>query len=169
MANPIIAIEPSRWERAIDRAHWILLALSWSIPIYYYPKLPDTIPLHFGLHGEADGFGSKLTIWLLPIIATILLLAIKAQMKHPEKFNYLAKITPENAKYQYKLQLNLLRYILLVVLLLFIILDSHTISLALYDVKILNVLFFPMIILLIAVPIFVTIHRSTRQYPKSPR
>lgn len=34
-----------------------------------YGQLPDRIPTHFNGSGVVDGYGSKLMIWLLPIIA----------------------------------------------------------------------------------------------------
>ena len=49
----------------------LLLALVFiSLPLayaaYIYPSLPNTIPIHFNLQGEADGFGGRDSIFLAP-------------------------------------------------------------------------------------------------------
>jgi len=46
----------------------ICLAIPFAYAAYLYPSLPETIPTHFNLKGEADGFGGKDSIYLGPII-----------------------------------------------------------------------------------------------------
>jgi len=50
----------------------IFLALGWWSALASYPNLPETIPVHFGLSGEADGWGSRWMIFLMPVIATLI-------------------------------------------------------------------------------------------------
>lgn len=45
-----------------------LIIAPFIYAIYLYPNLPNTIPTHFNLYGEADQWGSKESIFLLPII-----------------------------------------------------------------------------------------------------
>lgn len=59
----------------------ILLLFIWGYEGYVYTKLPDTIPVHFGLNGVPDGFGNKNLSWGLCIVSTILFLIL----------NYLSK------------------------------------------------------------------------------
>ena len=33
-----------------------------------YPRLPERIPIHFGVTGEPDAWGPRETIWLLPLM-----------------------------------------------------------------------------------------------------
>lgn len=51
---------------------WGVVVLMVLIPFGYayflFPSLPDTIPIHFNAKGEADGWGSKHQIYLLPTI-----------------------------------------------------------------------------------------------------
>ena len=49
-----------------------LLLLMWLHAIIEYNSLPDTIATHFNGSGKADDYGSKLMIWLMPIIATVM-------------------------------------------------------------------------------------------------
>lgn len=54
-----------------------------------YPRLPEQIPIHFNAQGIPDGYGSPLTIFLLPAI--ILLVNVLAEVtKHadPRTANY---------------------------------------------------------------------------------
>lgn len=46
----------------------LILAVPFGYAIYLYPNLPEIIPTHFNIKGEADGFGSRETIFLLPSI-----------------------------------------------------------------------------------------------------
>ncbi|MCK9641708.1 MAG: DUF1648 domain-containing protein [Prolixibacteraceae bacterium] len=48
----------------------ILAVASWVIAIYYWGKLPPTIPTHFGFSGMADSWGQK-SIWYVFMIPTL--------------------------------------------------------------------------------------------------
>jgi hypothetical protein len=54
----------------IDSLAIVVLIVGWWIALGSYPRLPETIPVHFGLSGEADGWGRRWMIFLLPIIST---------------------------------------------------------------------------------------------------
>ena len=49
--------------------NWTLLLLNCVLVVYHYFSLPEVIPTHFGLNGEADGFGNKKMIFFELIIA----------------------------------------------------------------------------------------------------
>jgi len=44
----------------------VILAVPFAYAAYIYPTLPQTIPTHFNIKGEADGFGERSTIFLGP-------------------------------------------------------------------------------------------------------
>ena len=47
----------------------LLVAAALAVSAWLYPELPDQIPTHWNIHGEADGFGPKaVAAWLLPAI-----------------------------------------------------------------------------------------------------
>ncbi|MEY4053017.1 MAG: DUF1648 domain-containing protein [Chitinophagia bacterium] len=46
----------------------ILIGIPFIYAAYLYPSLPEIIPTHFNIKGEADGFGGKDSIYLGPII-----------------------------------------------------------------------------------------------------
>ena len=57
----------------IDALAVIVLILGWWIALSSYPHLPEKIPVHFGITGQPDGWGGKWMIFLLPAIATMIL------------------------------------------------------------------------------------------------
>ena len=90
----------------------IVLMGTWGYTIYHFNKLPDIIATHFDISGKPNGFGSKNTIWLLPVIISLVYILIYVLNRYPHKFNYLTKITEQNAYRQYKLASRMMRVIL---------------------------------------------------------
>ena|SRR5690349_22164375 len=54
----------------LDSVALIILVLGWWVAISSYPRLPDSIPVHFGVTGDADRWGGRWMIFLTPAIAT---------------------------------------------------------------------------------------------------
>jgi hypothetical protein len=52
----------------IDSLAVIFLILGWWVALSAYPRLPERIPVHFGLSGEADAWGGRWMIFLMPVI-----------------------------------------------------------------------------------------------------
>jgi uncharacterized membrane protein len=61
------------------------VALNFLIAFISYPALPDTIPVHFGVYGQPDGWGPKIIIWLMPAVSlwTFLIMSWSAGFKKP--------------------------------------------------------------------------------------
>ena len=112
---------------------YVLLLLYWVYIVLSFRSLPSTIPTHYNFNGEPDSFGSSGTIFLLPIIGTFILIGFSALSKIPHHFNYLVEITEKNAEKQYSNTLTLLRFLKIIILLVFISIDYHTIQLAKKD------------------------------------
>lgn len=74
---------------------WIYLGIMWN-------SLPDIIPTHFGIDGEPNDFGNKLSLIFLPVIHSVIYILIYILAKFPHKFNYIVEITKENAEKQYR-------------------------------------------------------------------
>ncbi|RYZ23406.1 MAG: DUF1648 domain-containing protein [Chitinophagaceae bacterium] len=49
-----------------------LLMFIWLMVIRSYGTLPATIPVHFDANGHADNWGPKASIWVLPLLASML-------------------------------------------------------------------------------------------------
>lgn len=54
----------------------ILLLTNWILAIIEYPSLPSVIPSHFNSIGTVDGYSNKVTVFLLPSIASFTLLIL---------------------------------------------------------------------------------------------
>ncbi|MEI6946625.1 DUF1648 domain-containing protein [Paraflavisolibacter sp. H34] len=61
---------------------WILLAALWLFALVNYAILPQKIPVHFNALGQADGFGSKSSIFSLPLVATLIALVLAVLKNH---------------------------------------------------------------------------------------
>lgn len=62
----------SRLHLIFEIAGIIGLILLIGIPWFFYNKIPDEIPTHFGVKGFADDWGPKNNIWLLPVIGFVI-------------------------------------------------------------------------------------------------
>ncbi len=88
-----------------------LLILMWCYCIINYMELPETIPTHFNAAGEPDAYGSKHTIWIIPLIATVLYIGMFIINKYPHIHNYMVNITEDNALKNYRFSTRTLRIV----------------------------------------------------------
>ncbi|MBP2381683.1 DUF1648 domain-containing protein [Brachybacterium sacelli] len=72
---------------------WIVLS---------YAELPDTIATHFGLGGEADGWGGKASVLVLAAVMVVLSLALAALSTRPRALNYPTEIAERGAQAIYR-------------------------------------------------------------------
>lgn len=128
--RPKIKLEKTEFDVLIDCANLIVLTVYLSYIFLQFQQLPETIPTHFNAEGIADGFGSKFSIWILPFIAFLIVVGFKILNNYPHQFNYLVKITEENAPRQYQLGTRIIRFTAFYILLLFFYISYATISTA---------------------------------------
>ncbi|WP_100010370.1 DUF1648 domain-containing protein [Lentibacillus sediminis] len=65
-------------------------------------RLPDEIPIHFNAAGEADNWGGKGAIFMLPLISLPMSLILFFLGRAPHIHNYPFKVTEENASKLYR-------------------------------------------------------------------
>ena len=73
----------------------LYIALSWA-------ALPETVPIHFNAAGEVDGWRSKWSIIILPIITILLHIFMEIIERKPHIHNYPERLTEQNAAQFYK-------------------------------------------------------------------
>jgi len=56
----------------IDSLSLVVLILGWWIALSVYPRLPERVPVHFGLTGKADRWGGRWMIFLIPLVSTVI-------------------------------------------------------------------------------------------------
>ncbi|MFC5467424.1 DUF1648 domain-containing protein [Cohnella suwonensis] len=109
--RPKLDIPVSPSERALRLAGWLLLIGTFVYVGISWVDLPSRVPMHFNGRGEIDGWGSKWTLWIVPVISAILFIGLNQLSRIPHKFNYPVAITADNAAFQYALSRRLLAWV----------------------------------------------------------
>ena len=141
------------WDKILESIAIMGLLIGIYLAIQAWSNLPTTIPIHFDAAGNADGFGPKGMIWLLPAIGVVMVPAMLFLRRFPWLSNVPFEITEENAAYQYGLIVRLLSLLACFVSLLFLLLVYDTISIAFGSSSLLGWLFMPIFLTGIMGPI----------------
>ena len=151
-ARPKIKIAPTQFDKVLEIGGIILLVIIWVLTVFNYYQSPDTVAIHFNLSGQTDGYGNKLTLLFLPIIPTAIYFGLTELNKYPHIFNYMTKITDDNAKKQYTVATRMIRILKFSVVLIFLIDVLSTLLITLGIFRGLGTWFFPLSMLILAVP-----------------
>lgn len=122
-----ISVKPNGLDRKIIRLGWILVILNLCAAFAFYFDLPDKIPTHFNLRGQADGFGDKSTIWVITLINLGLYYGLNlfSTKLAPHKHNYPVKVTEKNALALYAMSIRMLVLLNTLIALLFLLVTVH--------------------------------------------
>lgn len=140
-------------DRIIEAAGWVCLAALWVMTIIVYGNLPETIPTHFGVSGEADDYGSKMTLFILPVIGTLSFVGLTVLNYYPHAFNYPVDITAENAQAQYTNATRMMRYMKLSMVFIFSVLVFMIYKAAITGTESLGVWFLPVMLGIVLIPL----------------
>ena len=58
-----------------------VFVLLWGFTLIHFKDLPAEIPIHYNAKGMPDGFGTRIHIWGLPIIASLLFALLNGLQK----------------------------------------------------------------------------------------
>jgi uncharacterized membrane protein len=130
MAEIKLKVHLSKLDKCIEILAGLVLVTLWILVYINYNGLPNLIPTHFNLSGQADKWSSKSNIALLPVVATVLYFGLTFLNRYPHKFNYLNKITEYNALKQYTYATRLIRFIKCAIVIIFTVITKHTINVA---------------------------------------
>lgn len=164
--RPKIRVPLTAADKALEVAGGMALLLLWALVVYFYPQLPETVPTHFNLSGEADGFGDRQTMFLLPVIATLLFTVLTVLSSYPHTFNYPVKIAEDNALRQYTIAVRMMRFLKLGIVILFGVIEYGTIRTAMQQANGLGRGFMFLVLALVFVPIFFSLVKSASQKNK---
>lgn len=84
---------------------WLVIASTLVLTIWVivrYPSLPATIPTHFNLMGEPDGWGPRSSIIWMVALFVALIAGVEVLSHFPRAFNYVGTITEKNAQEMYR-------------------------------------------------------------------
>lgn len=87
----------------LERLAGVCIAYAIFHLISEHPGLENKVPTHFNGKGEADAWGNKSSILILPIINIVMYAGLTAINRAPHIFNYPITITEQNAIKQYQL------------------------------------------------------------------
>jgi uncharacterized membrane protein len=147
--RPVLLIPLSQQGQILN---WIAIAglvALFAIAIHAWFALPDTIPIHFGLDGKANGWGSKSFLWLFPIVAFLIYGLLTVINQYPHTFNYIVRITEENALPQYQIACSMLHWLKTEMIWLFAYIEWQIFTLATTETPNLGIWFVPVSLIVI--------------------
>ena len=103
----------------IELIGWIAVFGIWVFTVANYLELPEIIPIHYNEVVAADSFGNKSNILALPITSSLLFIGLTILNKRPNVFNYPSEITKENALFQYTNATRMIRFLKIIVMIIF--------------------------------------------------
>lgn len=143
----------------IDLLSITLFILMIVYTVINYGQLSEMIPTHFNSSGEADGFGDKYQIWLLPMLGIFLFILLFVLNRYPHLHNYMVNITEDNALKNYRFSTRIVRFTNLFMAILFVIIQYVMIEQGKGNKISLSGWFLPLVIgLSVVLPIFVLIY-----------
>jgi uncharacterized membrane protein len=161
--RPEMNVSLSNLDKILESISKVLVLIIWGLTIYTFFKLPTIIPTHFNASGQPDGHGNKLTILILPILASLLYFGLTKLNQYPQSFNYITTITEENAEKQYTIASRMLRVLKIALLIIFshIILFTYLTTIGLTNG--LGVGFLPFTLGIVFIPIIFYIGQSIKK------
>lgn len=148
-----IKLEITTFDKTLEILGWTSILVNWVLIITNYANLPDTIPTHYNGAGQADGFGGKVSILTLPIVATQIFIGLTILNQYPHIFNYPTNITPNNALRQYTNATRMIRYLKLIIVVIFGLITFKTIQNANGSTSGFGIWFLPLVLGLIFIPL----------------
>jgi uncharacterized membrane protein len=163
VSRPVISIKKERIDYFYLYGSYVLTTSMWIYVLMKYQSLPDIIPTHFGMNGMPDGFGDKSVLFLIPILVSLMVFFLNVMCLFPHKFNYMTVINTENAEWQYKKALRLLRYLQFFISLVFSYIVYQEIESAINKKSNLSFWFIPILLFGIMIPAVTTVYRSLQK------
>jgi uncharacterized membrane protein len=161
--RPKLKIQLSLMDQALELLGWGVLLALWIWTGTSYSSLPDSIPTHFNAAGEADGFGRKASIVGLPVIATLLYIGLTLLNRYPHIFNFPTPVTQDNALRQYTNATRMIRYLKLILVVVFGGISFQTIQQANGTGEGLGLWFLPLTLVLIFMPLVYFVVKSLKK------
>ncbi len=79
-------------DRIIEFLGYLMLIATWVFTLVVYGTLPETIPTHYNLSGEADAFGNKSAIITLPVVGTLTFVLLTVLKNYPSSASRLLRM-----------------------------------------------------------------------------
>jgi uncharacterized membrane protein len=147
-SRPKIKLTLTKLDWIVEIVALAFLIILIALPIVSFDKLPEIIPTHFNGAGEPDGYGSRSTLWILPLTSVFMYTLMTVLEAFPQIYNYPVEITEENAPAQYRIATRLIRILKTVIMVIFSFISFQTIRTATGGAAGLGKVFLPVFLLL---------------------
>lgn len=161
-SKPKIKISKTKSEWIWDIIGYSFYLVSLIFLISNWDRLPDEVPAHFNALGEVDRWGSKMELFILPIIGVFIALLMQVIEKFPESHNYPDRLNKENAIEFYLVSRKLINQLKNISLIIFALILIESISIALGRDNGFGVWFLPIVILSVLIPIILGIIKQRK-------
>jgi len=98
--RPKLKIKKTAWEYVLDGIGLLAFLASLFYIFYMWSVLPVEIPIHFDVHNEPNGWGSRGVLFIIPAINLPMWVGMLFLDQYPHKHNYIW-LTEENVYCQY--------------------------------------------------------------------
>lgn len=109
--RPRIKVDKTLLQKCLDIAALTFLILGIIYLSLEWSGIPNRVPVHFNAAGEADNWGSKTAIILMPGLGILIWGVFTMLERYPHRYNYVVKITEGNAALQYRSAVVLMRFL----------------------------------------------------------
>lgn len=106
-------------DRVVEGVTAIVLLAITVIFLFRYPSVDDKVVMHYDLTGNIDRMGDKSRVFFFFGILILIYVGMTFAQRFPHSFNYLTEITEENAKRQYSTAVKMIRWLKLMMVVLF--------------------------------------------------
>ncbi len=161
MMRPRIYIKKTKLDYFFESISIISLALTFIIIAYYWGKYPNSVAIHYNALGQADSFGSKWLLLILPLTALLTFIGMTYLNKFPHVFNFPVEVSERNAELLYKTGKRTISFMKMTVCLLILYINISQVSSMIFNrsgINVFIILFF--ILCLIVAPIFAAFKMS---------
>jgi uncharacterized membrane protein len=160
--RPVVRTEITPTDWLLELLAIAGLLTMFGFTIYQFQHLPATIPSHFNAAGQVDDYASRGTVWTLPGLSVFIYVLLTMILLVPHQFNYMVKITPQNAVRQYTLALRFIRYLKAIIIWLFFFITREIVAGALGKSTGLGFWFMPVFLGMIFIPMIFYFIASSR-------
>lgn len=100
----------------------LLVYITWTA-LYGPNPLPDRVPTHFDIAGNANAWGSPNGLVIMPVIAAGVYLLMTVVARFPAAFNYPVRVTPVNLPRLQSITVDMIAWIKVEMVCLFVVLQ----------------------------------------------
>jgi uncharacterized membrane protein len=128
MERPLIKIKMTVIDYTVEIFALLLVVATIVLYVIYWVKAPEVVPLHYNIYGQADRYASKSALLILPIMSILLYVGLTILNKYPQIFNFPNAVTSQNVAYLYTTATRMVRWLKLLICLLFACIVWHEIK-----------------------------------------